>query len=318
MAENGGGNLAVNPMSLRVAFTITTHNRKSELERTLGELSRLDPAPDEIIVCADGCTDDSVPWIRQHCPQVRLLVHDQARGSIPSRNELIREAGGEIIVSLDDDSYPLASDFVRSVRELFEAHPRLAVAGFAQRSDEFPGSLSTADFGREQFTGSFANSSAAIRRQAFLELGGYPDFFFHAYEEPDFALRCLNVGWQVRYEPSPLIRHHFTSLKRNEVRVHHRHARNELWSVLMRCPAWALIAVASFRILRQATYALRRGPKWLLQEPVWWWEAARGIGQTLRARSPIPWSKYLAWMRLVRRPVDTELEWNALLRGERL
>lgn len=44
-------------MSLRVAICIATHNRRDELIRTLGVLAGLDPAPDEVLVAADGCTD---------------------------------------------------------------------------------------------------------------------------------------------------------------------------------------------------------------------------------------------------------------------
>jgi GT2 family glycosyltransferase len=145
-----------------------------------------------------------------------------------------------------------------------------------------------------------------------MGLGGYPEIFFHAYEEPDFALRCVAGGWQVRNEPSLLVRHHFTGSQRNEIRTHQRHARNEFWSVLLRCPMPQLPAVALFRCLRQLGYAARRGPRWIVQEPQWWRQALGGIGQCLEQRRPVPWRLYLAWMRLVRRPIESEMEWNAL------
>lgn len=299
-------------MSLRVAVTITTHNRRSELERTLGQIARLDPQPDDVLVCADGCNDDTVAFLQQKYPNVRAIVHETARGSIPSRNELAGLADCDVFVSLDDDSYPLDQDFVAKVRSLFENHPRLAVASFAQRSDEFPESLTATNLGEAHFAGSYANSGAAIRRVAFMELGGYPEFFFHAYEEPDLALRCVASGWQVRFEPSLVVRHHFTTAQRNEIRTHHRHARNELWSVLLRCPGALIPFVAGFRALRQFGYAASRGLSWVIREPVWWWQAIRGIPKCLVARNPVPWSQYWAWMELVRHPLRSEMEWNAL------
>jgi GT2 family glycosyltransferase len=302
-------------MSLRIAVTITTHNRRAELERTLGKLAHLAPAPDEIRVCADGCTDGTLELLRESHPSVKVVVHDTARGSIPSRNELAMETACDVFISLDDDSYPVATDFIRRVRELFANSPRLAVAAFAQRTDEFPESLNAGHFGDVQWVGSFANSGAAIRREAFVELRGYPGFFFHAYEEPDFALRCVNAGWQVRFEPSMLVRHHFTATERNEMRTHHRHARNECWSVLLRCPALALPIVLAWRAVRQFGYAAKRGAAWLIREPVWWWQAFRGIGPCIAAREPLPWKRYLAWMQLVRRPIHTETEWNARFGG---
>jgi GT2 family glycosyltransferase len=302
-------------MSLRVSVCITTHNRRTELERTLGELRRLLPAPDEILVCADGCTDGTVEWLRTAHAEVTVLVHSSARGSIPSRNELASAATGEILLSLDDDSYPLEADCMDQLRTLFAEHPRLAVASFPQRSDEFPESLHATSFGQPAFIGSFANSGAAIRRAAFQELGGYPGFFFHAYEEPDFALRCVCAGWQVRYEPAITIRHHFTGTQRNELRTHQRHARNELWSIFLRCPAPQCFGVALFRIARQFGYALRCSLSWAVREPVWWLGCLRGLGQCLRARRALPWRGYLGWMQLVRTPLASEAEWNRRFGG---
>jgi GT2 family glycosyltransferase len=298
-------------VSLRVAITIATHNRSEELARTLTHLSWLDPAPDEIVVCADGCTDGTLDLLRKY-PAIKMIAHEKAQGSIPSRNELARACASEVFVSLDDDSYPLDPDFIEQVRSTFLRHPRAGVLSFAQRSDEFPETLAQTSFGHAQFVGTYANSGAAIRRSVFLELGGYPEFFFHAYEEPDFALRCLCAGWQVRHEPSLLVRHHFTATQRNEIRTHQRHARNEFWSVLLRCPMPQLFAVVVFRWLRQLGYAVRRGPRWIVQEPHWWQQAIRGMDQALKHRRPVPWKCYLAWMRLVRRPIDSEVEWNAL------
>jgi GT2 family glycosyltransferase len=159
--------------------------------------------------------------------------------------------------------------------------------------------------------GSYANSGAAIRRSVFEQLGGYPGFFFHAYEEPDFALRCVAAGWEVRHETSIHIRHHFTGTQRNEMRTHQRHARNELWSVLLRCPAPQFLGVALFRIVRQFGYAWKRGVDWAIREPAWWFAAFGGFARCLSERQPLPWDKYRAWMELVRTPLVSEEEWTA-------
>lgn len=299
-------------MELSCAVLITTHNRRAELARTLSELRRLDPPPDEILVCADGCSDGTPEFVRAEHPEVRVLVHEPARGSIPSRNELAIACKSDIFLSLDDDSYPIERDFIARLRQLFVASPGLAVASFPQRSDEWPETLTTKDFGASRFVGSYANSGAALRSSVFRELGGYPEFFFHAYEEPDFALRCLATGWQVRYETGLSIRHHFTPAQRDERRTHQRHARNEFWSVLLRCPAPQLFAVAAFRAARQFKYASQRGFRWALAEPRWWVAALAGIPRCLARREPLPWRIYLAWMRLVRTPVRSIEEWKAL------
>ena len=298
-------------MSLTVAVCITTHNRRAELVRTLNEIGQLEPSPDQVLVVADGCTDRTVEWLQKIHPRVSLIVHQQARGSIPSRNELAAACACDVFVSLDDDSYPIERDAVARVCELFAANERLAVATFPQRTDEHPETLTTANFGESHFVGSYVNSAAAIRASVFRELGGYPDFFFHAYEEPDFALRCVAAGWEVRYETVVTIRHHFTATERNEMRTHQRHARNELWSVLLRCHAPQSLVVAGFRAVRQFAYAWHRGPGWVVREPQWWLAFLGGIPRCLAARAPLPWARYLAWMKLLRTPIRDRAEWTA-------
>ena len=92
-------------MNPTVAVCITTHNRRAELERTLGMLAKCNPPPDEILAAADGCTDGTVEWLRESHPRVQLLAHSQAMGSIPSRNELAtawwRSTGSPLLYSDD-------------------------------------------------------------------------------------------------------------------------------------------------------------------------------------------------------------------------
>lgn len=292
---------------MRVAVCITSHNRREELARTLGIVAALDPAPDELLVVADGCTDGTAEWVQAMYPQTRLIEHEQARGSVASRNEMGYSTTCDVFLSLDDDSYPLDPDAIARLRTLFTQNARLGVAEFPQRTDERSASLEQTDFGTARFIGSYANSGAAIRRAAFVELGGYEEMFFHMYEEPDFALRCCAAGWQVRFEPALHIRHHWTGSQRSEMRNHHRHARNELWSALMRCPLPGLLAVAPFRIFRQLTYAFRRG--WALREPQWWAQAMGSLAQCFRRRQTLPWKRYRAWMQLVRQPHADEARW---------
>jgi len=298
-------------MSTTVAVCIATHNRRDDLENTLAVLAQLDPPPAEVLITADGCHDGTVEFVRAHYPQHRLTVNPIAGGSTGSRDTMFRSTAADIVLILDDDSHPIETDFLARLPRLFEENPRLAVANFPQRSDEFPESLQATDFGPSHFAGTYVNCATAIRRAVFIALGGYPAEFRIAYDEPDFALRCVSAGWQVRYETSLTIRHHYSGVMRNGMRMHHTHARNELWSVLMRCPAPQLFGVALFRAVRQFGYAWTRGPSWVVREPKWWLAALRGVPRCWKKRQPIPWPRYRAWMELVRRPIQSEAGWQA-------
>ena len=293
---------------LRCAVSIATHNRLSELERTCRVVASLTPAPDEVWVVADGCTDGTVAFLRERYPFFRLIEHEVSQGHVRSRDEIIRRTDCDIVLVLDDDSHPVEKDFISRLRQLFAWRPKLAVASIPQQTDEFPETLECEDFGPPQFVGSYSNASAALRRSVYLQLGGYDMDFFHAYDEVDYALRAVAAGYEI-YRPAHMtIRHRFSSLNRDEVRMHHLHGRYEQASVWRRCPWPYAIPVALFRAVRQAHYAWKRG--WLAREPEWWAQAMADFSRNIKRRKLVGWPAYREWMGLMRRPARSEAAWT--------
>ena len=280
---------------MNTSIMITTRNRLSDLQRTLAMITQLDPAPSEILITADGCTDGTVEFVRDKYPQAKLTVNAVGQGSVASRDRMMRQAAGDLVFSLDDDSYPEQMDCLKPVAELFQQRPQLAVAHFPQHSDEHPESLACTDFGPPCFTRSFANSGACLRRSTYLELPGFEPRFFHAFEEPDYALQCVAAGKEVYYVPIITIRHHFSSHSRNRVQTHHRHARNQVWSILMRCPFPYSVFLIVCKTLSQFGFAARQGISWAVREPVWWWQALVGIPYCLSHARPVSWESYKRW-----------------------
>lgn len=283
---------------MNVSVMITTRNRVSELMLTLERVHRLQPGPAEILLTADGCTDKTEAEVARRYPAIRLFVNKTGAGSVPSRARMMEEATGDLVLALDDDSYPEQQDCLERLSRLFQENPKLAVATFPQRTDEYPASLSKADFGNSCGVRSFPNSGACIRLAAYRSLQGFEAMFFHMYEEPDFALQCVANGWEVLYWPEITIRHQWVARERSEQRNHHRHARNEFWSTLMRCPFPLILMVLPYRIFSQARFAARRGPGWLVREPLWWIDAVRGVPRTLKKRSPVSTKGYKKWLNL--------------------
>ena len=282
---------------MRVSVMITTSNRLEELQRTLQMLGKLDPAPDEVLVTADGCTDGTAEFLSP-MPNVKFVVNQPARGSVASRDRMIREARGELVLALDDDSYPEQLDCIARFVPLFEQRSNLAVLHFPQRTDEYPDTVAQMDFGHEKLTRSFANSGAVLHRSTYLELAGFEPRFYHMYEEPDYGLQCLAAGYDVVFSPIVTIRHHYSGQARDEIRIHHRHARNEFWSSLMRCPFPFALGVLGWRAASQFRYACRRGWSWVVREPRWWAQAVAGIPYFIRKRKPVSWEAYKRWLSL--------------------
>lgn len=287
----------------QISVMITTRNRSADLGRTLQVLANMERGPDEILVTADGCTDDTIELVEREFPDCRLLVNQTPMGSVASRDCMMRQARGQIVVSLDDDSYPTDSRFFAQIAELFTRHPDAAVITFSELRDG--GVYSTGlrtPVTKGHYVSAYPNCAAAMRRDVYLQQPGFPKFFDHMYEETDYALQCYADGYSVWFEPLLTIRHHVSSKNRGWMRRHHLNARNELWSVWMRCPWPWLIVVSVFRIWRQFRYACSEGVLWAASEPRWWVSGAIGLPRCLQRRCPVAWSTYYAWMRLARHP----------------
>ena len=269
-----------------------------DLRRTWRALQQLDPHSLEVLITLDGCTEQMVDAVKAELLGARLFVSQMGLGSVASRDLMMREARGDLVLALDDDSYPEQLDCAARFVPFFEQRPRLAVLHFPQRTDEYPETLTQENFGSEHLTRSFANSGAVLRRATYLQLAGFESRFFHMYEEPDYGLQCVAAGYDVLFSPVVTIRHHYAGHARDELRIHHRHARNEYWSSLMRCPLPFAVGVIAWRVFSQFHYACKRGWSWVVREPLWWCEALAGIPYCVRKRKPVPWAAYKRWLAL--------------------
>ena len=308
--------MSESPEKQTFSVMITTRNRRDELRRALTKLSDLEPKPDEVLICADGCSDDTVAMVQREFPQFKLWENASSQGSVASRDRMLRAATGAIVVSLDDDSYPIESDFLSRLERVLALYPEAAVISFAElRGPNSILSGPTADLERGYYVAAYANCATAMRRVLYGRVATFPKFFTHMYEEPDYALQCYGKGFGVWFEPSLQVRHHLTATRREPIPRHHLNARNELWSVLLRCPWPWLPLLAAYRVARQFIYACSQGPVWAVREPQWWMTAARQARTVWAHRSPVSWRSYAGWLRLNRQPIYQRDEFQKAFGG---
>ena len=244
-------------------------------------LRTLNPAPLEILITADGCTDETVEMLKAEMVEdgrwkmedgsyrsedgsqkgsdiekpkcemgnVKLIVNEVGKGSVASRDRMMREARGDLVLALDDDSYPEQPDCLHLLSSIFIFAPRWLSPLFRSARMNIRKPSRRQILARSDLTRSFANSGAVLRRSTYLQLPGFEPKFFHMYEEPDYALQCVAAGYEVLFTPLVTIRHHYSGAARSELRNHHRHSRNECWSTMMRCPMPQMPLLALYRVL---------------------------------------------------------------------
>ncbi len=264
---------------------IATRNRAAELRKTLQACRKQLKVRSEVLVADDASIDGTQDMVHGEFPEVSIVRHDTNRGSVAAQNGILRRAQGKYIIGLDDDSRLIDPDACLRIVERMDRERELGILAFQAVGPEFPERMSEAGRLRgEWHASSFAACGVAIRREMLERTGLFPEYFFHAYEEPDLALRAWNAGYRVLQWNDIVVYHEFSPLNRNEQRVHRQHTRNEACSIWMRYP-WPLVAPASlYRLAAQARYAARCG--WLLREPRVWFEVLARLPLALCAGGP--------------------------------
>src|SRR4029078_4129228 len=143
---------------MTVSVMISTKGRIQDLRRTCCVLKQLDPRPLEMLITMDGCTEAMGAAGKAEVPTARLFINQIGLGSVASRDRMMRETRGDLVLALDDDSYPEQLDCISRIVSFFEQRTRVAVVNFPQRTDEYSETLTQTNFGAEHLARSFASS----------------------------------------------------------------------------------------------------------------------------------------------------------------
>jgi GT2 family glycosyltransferase len=282
---------------LSASIVIATKNRIDELRVALRSAFSQRNVH-EVIVIDDGSTDGSSEMVAREYPQARLYINQTSIGYIASRNIGANLATGDVVFSVDDDAEFSSPDICERILPLF-ASPRIAAVAIPYREPykenilrQFP-----IDPYSVWITNSFIGTSHAIRRDLFLELGGYRESLVHQGEEDDFAIRLLDNGFFVALGVSPEILH-YESPKRDFRRMDYYGARNQLLWVWSYTPLLILPFFFLLRFFRQLQFALHlnRSHRQFQGIRDAFLEISRGWH-----RSPVTISSFLLFFRLKRR-----------------
>ena len=154
----------------------------------------------EFIIVDDGSTDRSLDILRYfetRDPRVRLICRNN-RGLVKTRNELLEEAKGDVVVWADSDdiSYP---NRLECLIGLFRIDDALVWAGSAYRLID-PEGWPICVMGDPD---SFGVGTAAMLRQMAIDVGGFREGLLVA-EDTDIGLRMQERG-KITYLNEPLI-----------------------------------------------------------------------------------------------------------------
>ncbi len=186
----------------RVSVVIPTHNGAATLAACLESLQASSLPPDEIVVVDDASSDGSAEIAQQlQCRVVRL---DENIGAARAKNRGAAAATGDILFFTDDDVL-VSRDALMHLVENFDDARIAGVVGLLGSQipfDDFPSNYKNlwmrftyAKLPRERI-GLFYTSVAAMRREVFLQLGGFDENYRGASiaEDTEFGQRAWAAG----------------------------------------------------------------------------------------------------------------------------
>jgi GT2 family glycosyltransferase len=210
----------------RVAVVILNWNGISYLKQFLPSVCASTYPNLEIIIGDNASTDESVDYVRDNYPQVKIIINDQNYGFAGGYNKILTQLDHDYFILLNSD-VEVEPNWIEPVISLMESDSKIAAAQpkilsqANKHSFEYAGAaggfiddfgypfcrgrlFDTLELDKGQYNESsevFWASGAAffIKRPNWLEMNGLDDDFFAHMEEIDLCWRLKNEGYKIMY-----------------------------------------------------------------------------------------------------------------------
>lgn len=264
---------------------VVNYNGQSFLKDCFDSLLHTTYPAVEILMVDNGSTDDSVPFVEQNYPQVRLIKSPTNLSYSGGNNLGIRHASGDYIVLLNNDTEvtpgwlePLAEEFA-SDRAIAACQPKIlmmtdrssfeyagAAGGYMDRFG-FPFlrgrivDVIEKDHGQYQDPVDLfwtSGAAMAIRKSVLDEIGLLDEDFVLHMEEIDLCWRMHLTGYRLRVRPDAVV-YHFGggTLGRKQVAKLYYNIRNSIFMLLKNTSTRRLLWVLPVRSLLDLAFLVK-------------------------------------------------------------
>ncbi len=271
--------------SPKVAVVILNWNGKNFLQQFLPSVIKNSNEHTEIIVADNASTDDSISFLKEFYPAVKIILLEKNYGFAKGYNEALKKVDSDYFVLLNSDA-EVSEDWIEPMVKLLESDSSIAacqpkVLSYQEKNvfdyagaaggwlDKFGYPFAKGrvfdyceeDKGQyDQQEPIFWASGAAmfIRAAAFHEVNGFDEYFFAHQEEIDLCWRLQLAGYQVYSCPAAKIYHvGGGTLPKGNSRKTYLNFRNNLVMISKNMPLMQKIWKVPFRIILNAISACK-------------------------------------------------------------
>jgi N-acetylglucosaminyl-diphospho-decaprenol L-rhamnosyltransferase len=190
---------------------------------SITEAAKRSPLPCQVIVLDNRSTDNSIDYVSQNFPQVKIVV-SKGNNLLFSYNDLLPQLDSDIAILLNND-VKVDPDFIAPLIPHFSSPGVFAVApkqlSFSGKTHEggknriefrfglmYSGPLYGEDPVMEKPGYTYYEANSAYDRKKLVELGMFDDILApYLWEDADLGYRAWKAGYQFIYEPKSVIYH---------------------------------------------------------------------------------------------------------------
>ncbi|WP_224482732.1 glycosyltransferase family 2 protein [Robertkochia aurantiaca] len=269
---------------MKIAIVILNWNGKELLEKFLPSV--VNHSKEATVWVADNASsDDSVAFVRENYPEVKLVQNSVNGGYAKGYNDALQHIEADLFCLLNSD-VEVTQGWLTPIIEAFEKDQHLAVAqpkildyknpeffeyagaagGFIDRLG-YPfcrgrifQSLEKDNGQYNDHFGIFWASGACmfVRKEVFVSNGGFDEDYFAHQEEIDFCWKTINRGYQIRYIGSSVVYHvGGATLNAMNPQKTFLNFRNSLFSITKNLPRRKVLPLLIARLLLDGIAAAR-------------------------------------------------------------
>ena len=243
-----------------------------------------------MVVVDNGSSDGSADAVRRAFPEVTVVAAGENLAAA-ARTVGARLLQRPYVAFADDDSW-WAPGALRRAADVLDASERLGLlaarvlVGPEERLDPVSALMAASPLPAPAGVAGrgvvgFVACGAVVRREAFLQVGGFDRRYGVGGEEHRLALDLAAAGWTLAHVPEVVAHHHPAGGGGPRPGRRARELRNELWSAWLRRPLVpaarrTLSVLAAEAVVRPRVAALGLA------------QALTGVGWVLPERRPVP------------------------------
>jgi GT2 family glycosyltransferase len=219
---------------VKVAIVILNWNGRKYLEQFLPIVLQHSNHIAEVIIADNASSDDSVDFLKQNYPSVRLILNKENGGFSKGYNDALSQVEADYYVLLNSD-IEVTENWIEPIIALMESDPSIAACqpklrswhernkfeyagaagGFIDRFG-YPFCRGRVFFSLEEDNGQYNDTTEIfwasgacmfVRAELYHRFGGLDNDFFAHMEEIDFCWRLKAGGYKIMYCADSIVYH---------------------------------------------------------------------------------------------------------------